>query len=490
MSVARNSVYNLAGSALPMLVSLATVPAYLATIGPSRFGVLSVVWLLLGYFGLFDLGLGLATAQRIAALPEDAHADRALRFWSALFTNAGLGLLGGLILVPIAQYYFGHVLKIDEALRAELLSCVWWLAAAVPVATTSGVLTGALQGQERFAMLNSISVGSTLLFQILPLATALLISPSLAWVLPAALLTRMIGLLVLAADCWRRMLRGYPIAGDRHEARMMIGFGGWTTVSALFGPLMGAADRLAIGGVIGAREVSFYAIPYSLAERTTIVGNSVASASFPRIAALGGAEGRALALATQRFLMAVMLPVLVFGVFAIVPFLQLWVGKSFAGESAVAGAIVMAAMWSDGASRAPLYALRGYGQPRLIALVDLIQIIPYLAFLLAAIRIWGIEGAAGAYVVRSTGNYLLLSGFARTFSATIAGNLASFALLTASVFGSLLLPTWSLAWFASVAAAGVLSLAIAYAILDPVQRDRVRSLVPLRRRRAIEADAC
>ena len=126
-------------------------------IGEARYGVLAIAWLLLGYFGLFDLGLGRATAQRIAAQRDATTGDRARTFWTALTLNAGLGFVGGLLIWPIANYFFGNVFKVEEILHHEVQAAVPWLILAVPMATISGVLSGALQGRERFIWYSTFS---------------------------------------------------------------------------------------------------------------------------------------------------------------------------------------------------------------------------------------------------------------------------------------------------------------------------------------------
>ena len=131
MSIRRNTAYNLLGSVIPLAVSLVTIPIYLNLIGESRYGVLAIAWLLLGYFGLFDLGLGRATAQRIAALRDASGAERAETFWTALAMNLCLGVFGALLMWPVAGYFFGQVFKIDDALRPEMPAAIPWLMLAV-----------------------------------------------------------------------------------------------------------------------------------------------------------------------------------------------------------------------------------------------------------------------------------------------------------------------------------------------------------------------
>jgi len=274
MSIRRNTAYNLLGSAAPLATALVTVPIYIELIGEERYAVLAIAWLLLGYFGLFDLGLGRATAQRIATLGDAAAEERARIFWTALIVNLGLGVIGGLLIWPTAAYFFGNLFKIEAALRPEVEAAVPWLILAVPMATTSGVLGGALQGRERFLELNLISALGTVLFQLLPLSTAAVWGPELGVLLPIVLVTRLLTLLMLFQRCRRHIFRGYTVAFASEHAGHLLRFGGWVTVNAFVGPMMIILDRFIIGVVSGAKSVTYYTVPFQLAQQSTIIGSA------------------------------------------------------------------------------------------------------------------------------------------------------------------------------------------------------------------------
>lgn len=66
-TLARNAVLNLFGMTLPLLVAIVAIPFVARGLGAERFGLLALAWVVLGYFPLFDLGLGRATAKYIQA---------------------------------------------------------------------------------------------------------------------------------------------------------------------------------------------------------------------------------------------------------------------------------------------------------------------------------------------------------------------------------------------------------------------------------------
>lgn len=449
MSIRKHTLYNLMGSLLPLALSLITIPVYIHLIGESRYGVLAVAWLLLGYFGLFDLGLGRATAQRIAAQANCSAASRAQTFWTALTMNGALGALGGLIIWPVALYFFGYVFSIEQTLRPELNSAIPWLILAVPLATVTGVLGGALQGRAQFFELNVISVFSTILTQLFPLLVAWLHGPDLACLLLAVILARLISMFVLFWRCSHHVFSGQPRIISHMLAKDLLQFGGWVTITALVSPIMTILDRFLIGALLGAKSVTHYTVPFQLSERTTILSSSMSSALFPRLAAVTEEEGRQLGRVAINSLAVIITPAMIFGMFLMKPFLHIWLDLEFANTATLSGEILLIGFWVKSFSNVPYAQLQAAKRPGVVAKCHLIEVLPYLAALYVGLNFFGLAGAAAVFGIRTFVDFVLLAHFSGNLRTTACLLTIPISLIVASFFAVRNFPTESLRWWFS-----------------------------------------
>ena len=467
MSLVRHSAYNLVGGLIPVVGALVTVPIYIHLIGPARYGVLAIAWILLGYFGLFDLGLGRATSFRIAALVNAKASDRADTFWAAIYVNVGMGVVGGGLLWLAAGYFFGHVFKVSPALRPEILAAVPLLALSVPIATLTGVLTGGMQGRQKFLSINIVSVISSLLFQLFPLLVTFMFGPNLVQVLAAALFARLVGLIVLAYLCHVELARGHAIRLKREEVPLLLKYGGWVTVASLLAPFLSVIDRFAIGATVGAVAVAVYTVPFQLAKQISILPSAINTAFFPRLASAAPAERKLLERdAIFTIISLVSLPVLG-AIFLSEPTLLLWVGHKIGDQAAPIARVLFITFWFNAMALVPFTNLEATGRPDLIVKCQMAELIPYFVALYFGLKWFGILGAALALLFRMAMDYGTQS-WANERSFPGIGVLGfNFIVLAA---GAYLASLWTIAdwrWWASAISLGLIMLTVGWRTLPP-----------------------
>ncbi|MEP3755860.1 MAG: oligosaccharide flippase family protein, partial [Alteripontixanthobacter sp.] len=294
MSIGRNAAYNLAGFTVPLVLFLVTIPIYIDLIGAARYGVLAIVWLVLGLFGMMDLGLGRAATQRVAALKNGTAQERRGALGTALTSNLVIGAIGAAIMAVAAWFMFARGMKLDADLRAEAMPLVPLMAIGVPIVTTLAILSGALMGREKFFIVNRITITNTSLFQLAPLAVAWIAGPTLVWLVLAALAARLLAVLLLWRECRKEFGAGAIGGWDAAELVRMLRYGGWVTAGGMIGMVLVFSDRFLIGAAVGAVAVTVYAVPLDATRRIAVVADALANALFPRLAVLDKEESRKL----------------------------------------------------------------------------------------------------------------------------------------------------------------------------------------------------
>ncbi len=462
---------------LPILLALVTVPIYLKLVGTDRYGVLAIAWLLLGYFGLFDLGLGRATTYSIAALKDASAQARADVFWTAIVTNIIMGAVGGLVLYAAAAFFFDAIFKVDPALRPEIRASVPYLALSVPIATMTGVLTGALQARDRFLEVNMISVLSTSLFQIFPIIVAFLLGPNLSMLLLAAVAARGIAIAVMWWRCHVLITRGQRHHFSGAQMKELLGYGGWVTVTGLFGPILVILDRFAIGAVLGAKAVTIYTVPFQLAQRITIFPNALVNAVFPRMPVANVEERNAMNEKAIRVLLsAISLPILG-AIYILHPFLDLWVGKEIGRQAADVGTLIVFGYWANAFAVVPYSWMQGAGRPDLVTKVLMLQIPPYLALLYLGMKQFGLIGCAAVFAFRCSIDFIMMWWAARRKLVPIPlVALVGAPLLAGVILSDVLIYTDPLWWVSGVVLGAVVGL-MSWRIAPPELIEKTRSLL-------------
>ena len=409
MSVKKHVAYNLLGSIAPMFVSVLSVPAFLHLIGDARYGVLSLVWLFLGYFGLFDPGITRAAAFHIARLHKvEESRERESVFWTALAVNLAFGLVGGLILYFAARPFFLSTFKMPESMRGEVMASLPWLAASVPLSIVTGILGGALQARESFGAYNAISTGNAFASQLVPLAVAYLHGPSLTWLIPAALIARTIGTIPSFVVLFRVLPLNVGGGFDRTKLRSLFSYGGWVTITNLINPILTSMDRMLTGSILSAQAVAYYSVPFNLVSRASVVPGALADSLFPRLSRGTQEDSARLAENGLAALSAVMTPIIVIMSACLPIFMQIWVGKAFSEHSTTVGLILLVGVWVNSLAFIPYGQLQATNRPDIPAKFHAIEVLPFLAVLWVGLHYFGLIGAAVAWSLRVTIDAVLL----------------------------------------------------------------------------------
>lgn len=403
--IARDTVYNLLGRGLPLVVGLATTPFIVRFLGEERFGLFSIGFALISSFFVFDMGLGRAVAKYGAAYRvSQREAEIPLLIWSAVGLQAVLGTLGGLLLAALTPYLVSDVFVIPEALESEARQVFYLLAATIVLSLLEFSFAGALEAYQRFGLLNAVRAPINVI--------SLLVVVWVAWMdggLPLFfglfLVSRfiLIGLLFVACsrtvpDFLRRM--AFSIDG----IRPLFHFGKWVTLSNMLAPALMYADRFLLGTIGSMGQVAYYAAPFQVVERLLIIPGTLSSTLFPTVSALE--SGRATKQLQALSLQAIHFLVCIMGLMGVVlaagaPWI-VWVffGEEYLAHSVSVFRILLLGVAVNGVAFIPDSVVQGCGRPDMSAKFHLIEFPIHLVFLIGGYHVGGLAGVAFAWTAR------------------------------------------------------------------------------------------
>lgn len=390
------------GTLAPVAVMLVTVPLLINALGEARFGVLSLVWVLTGYVLFFDFGVGQAINYELAKLKKAAPHDRAALFWLALCLVLAFAVVGAPLLYGLAYLAFAHFIDMPEAVRAEALAVMPWIALSLPLSIFNGFFVGTLAGCDRFGLLNTSRAIGQVVVSCAQVFAALFIGATLDIVIPAAMIGTGLSVALLGVFAFRSVPAGWrPRPAGMADAKRVLGYGGWVSVGSFARQVIVNSDRFFIGWLTGAQAVGLYSVVINLARRLNTVPLSLVEALFPAVASRDGAAQRDLMQKGIRIQAALCLMVAGGMAIAVEPFLWLWIGADFAGRAAPVAQLVAVSTFIVGMNGLAIALVRATGDPRFTALVLISQIPPFFIGLYFGSVWYGVIGVAAVNILRA-----------------------------------------------------------------------------------------
>lgn len=412
MTLRRNTIWNLIGNGTPLLAGVALIPFTLKQLGAEAFGVLTLIWGLIGYFSLFDFGTGRALTLQIGKLvAARQYGEIPSTLRAGLFLTFCTGIIGGVLIFLLTPLMVDSWLKINLNFQSDA-KCAFQIAALGIVFTTlTSGLRGAQEGLGEFATSNLTKIFLGFGMFALPALSVWIHGPHL-WIIALYLiLVRAGAFLICIFNLRKYLLRSWNHQISFQKLKTLFSFGAWVTVSGVVGPLMVYGDRFFVSASLGVALLPLYALPQEALQRLLIIPASVTGALLPHLAGLRHQEIQAAYKKEYRRMTVMMGLICSISVLAFYPIFSLWISQDFALKAFPIALILALGIWFNAIAFVPYTFLHAMGNSKVTAYFHLIELVVYLLLLYALVKVFGLPGAAFAWTVRVLIDLVLLSFF-------------------------------------------------------------------------------
>ena len=361
---------------------------------------------MIGYFSLFDFGLGRVLTLQIASFRGSGDHDRLPSLIkTGLLMTTVTGLVGGTLLAMFSGELGRVWLNVSHTMEPVAVHSLVIAAVGIPLTTLCAGLRGVLEADERFGVINQLRLILGLANFGLPALSVYLFGPQLDLIVLSLVVARLVVLIAHVIF----VNRVHP---TYHRARILNGIeaihlvksGSFMTVSNIVSPLMVVSDRFFISNVLGAEIVAFYTVPFEVLFRMLMLPAAFTTALFPRLAVLSAANDSEYSRLYKKgfYLVAsIMLPICLITACGSYWFLKFWISVEFAEKSWHIASVLALGVFVNSLAQVPLAALHAAGRVRVTATLHLVEFIIYIPLLFVALRLFGVVGAACMWTIRA-----------------------------------------------------------------------------------------
>lgn len=400
----RNSLFNLIGNIIPLILAVIVIPIIINHFGKERFGMLTILWAIIGYFNFIDFGV----SRALTIIISEKLATNKVREIPSLINTALVivtffSLLGTFILLLSSQWLVYNKLQISYDLRGETLNSLYIIALSVPIIALTSSLKAITIAYQKFFFIN---IQRLLLSSIMFLSPLIIIffSNSLTPIISLLFIGRII--IFISYIKYTNKIITYLIKNVKikiYLLKQILKFGGWLTITNIIGPVMVYLDRVIMGIWIPVKSVTYYSSVHEVVTKILILPGSIMNVIFPAFSyTYAKNPNKSLNLLRKSIISIFILlfPILFFFITFTKEILSTWLGNDFLINSSLIMQILLIGIFFNSIAQIYFFFIQGIGKPNITAIIHIIELPIYLFFLWYLIQKYGIKGAAFVWTFR------------------------------------------------------------------------------------------
>jgi len=418
----RNTGYNLLTQGFLVIIAIWAIPILVHKLGDERFGILVLLWALVGYFSFLDLGISRANTKFLSEAITLGDRNLSARIvWTSLIFSAGFGIISMVIILLGTPFLLLTVFKVTPLLYEETSQAFLYAALSIPFMLIFGTIKGVQMAFLRFDLMNTLQGGMSVI-QWAGSVGLVWFGMGLKEIILLTFVLRMLSaiisfsLLPLQIPSFFKNINLW----DKSIILKLLGFGGWVSVSQLVSPLFMYLDKILIGAFLTLTAVAYYSVPQEVFSRLLIIPMSLSIVLFPIFSGQTVLEEnlkkvRDLYFRSVKYLVLLILPITFFAIIYAQNILLVWVGAEYSKESSLVFQIIACGFFFNSLAQIPSTILHAFSRPDLTAKFHLIEL-PLMVLLNIILIPWiGIIGAGIAWSIRVALDALFLFFFASKY---------------------------------------------------------------------------
>lgn len=397
--LARNITANYVGVVGQIAIAFFLAPYLVHTLGDTQYGIWSIVAALSGYMSLLDLGVAGALTRYVALYSQknDHHKINTI-LSSGLFIFSVVAAFI-ILLSPLTAFVMVKFLNFD----AELIDTVFFLIIVVSFDISffviAGLVRGALGGFQRFELINMVRI-----FSMVYKALAFFIFLEYGFgLLSMGFISLSSNVLVLIISYYQ-LKKYYPFVDlglskvNKVDISKVYNFSKFVFLAMLANQVLYYTDSFIIGYFLSMAAVTYYTIPWSLAEYVKQFCVAISGTYIPAFSELHSANDSKTIY--NHFIYGTKIILILSNLFCVgmivygVPFIAIWMGDLYAEKAELLVYIFFVTLYFYAPHLISYSLLQGLNRHRLYSYLSAFIAVVNLVLSIILVQKYGIIGVA------------------------------------------------------------------------------------------------